>query len=279
MTLQCEGRFDRWQQLVRSSTKYSVELMLNGAPGWKLDSFSANTRTRFGGFRAFSVEGNIVISGIEVRAGNWPLSDRQRKNYNELVRYSDDFQGPFLSEQLRTAAAPLEREQMWASSKPILLAPPILVQSRNNVAVCEGFGATLLERQVQLARRMCTGAYQCLKSGEKVERPEQVRTCSGGPQTNVTHFGLQPRTQAELVSLSQGKYRDATTYSDFLFSIDAPVVVRDGETRTATDVLDLRTTRALVLMAFYTPEIHAASVLRIDISLEGVVPGGCVLFE
>ena len=252
-----------------------MELVLNGAPGWKLDSFLAHTRTRFRSLRAFSAEGSIVITGIECRAGHWPLSDRQQKIYNELARYSDDYQGPFLSEQLRTAAIPLERRPMWASNKPILLAPPILVQSRNDVAVCEGFGATVLERQIQLASSQCNGTYQCSRSGAKLEHPEQVRACSGGRQTNSTHFGLQPRMHAATgYTTWTGEYRVETTYSDFLFSLDAPVVVRDGETRAATDVFDMRTTRALVMMAFFTPEIRAASVLRIDVSLEGVVPGG-----
>lgn len=250
--------------------------MLNGAPGWKLDSFLANTRTRFRSLCAFSAEGSIVITEIEFRAGHFPLSDRQQKTYNELARYSDDYQGPFLSEQLRTAAIPLERRLRWASNKPILLAPPILVQSRNDVAVCEGIGATVLERQIQLASSQCNGTYQCLRSGAKLEHPEQVRACSGG-QPNSTHFGLQPRMHAATgYTHWTGEYRVETTYSDFLFSLDVPVVVRDGETRAATDFFDMHTTRALVMMAFYTPEIRAASVLHIDVSLEGVVPGGCM---
>ncbi len=40
----------------------------------------------FVGLRAFSAEGIIVITGIECRAGHWPLSDRQQKIYNELAR-------------------------------------------------------------------------------------------------------------------------------------------------------------------------------------------------
>ena len=238
-----------------------MDFMLNGALGYQLDAFQKGTRTRFGIFRAFSVDGNVVVSDIAIQVGNVPLSDRQRKFYGDLLLYSETYQGPVQSEQQRVAAAPLQREQTKAGNKPLLFAPPILVQWRNEAAACGGFGAAILQPQVELGSKQCSGTYQCLKDGAKLETLVQVRSCAGSPQEDTSHFGLLPRD-----------FRGDATYSDFLSSLDAPIVVRDGITGSATDFLNLLTTRTLVLMAIFTPEIPAASFLQIDISLEGIVP-------
>ena len=251
---------DRWQWNERLQG-YGVDYLLNGAQGARLDAFPEGTRTRSGIFRAFSVDGNVVVSDIAIQVGNVPLSDQQRKFYGDLLLYSETYQGPVQSEQQRVAAAPLQREQTRARNKPLLFAPPILVQWRNKVAACGGFSEAILQRQVELGSKQCNGTYQCLKDGAKLENPVQVRACAGEPQGDTPHFGLLPRD-----------FRGDATFSDFLSSLDAPIVVRDGVTGSATDFLDLLTTRTLVMMAIFTPEIPAASVLQIDISLDGIVP-------
>ena len=89
-----------------------MDFMINGAPGYKLDAFPEGTRTRSGVFRAFSVDGNVVVSDMTIQVGNVPMSEKQRLYYGKSSRYSETYQGPVQSEQQRVAAIPLQREQV-----------------------------------------------------------------------------------------------------------------------------------------------------------------------
>lgn len=89
-----------------------MDYTINGAPGFKLDAYPEGTRTRFGVFRAFSVDGNVVVSDMTIQVGNVPVSAMQKRYYDELSRYRETYQGPVQSEQQRVAAIPLQREQV-----------------------------------------------------------------------------------------------------------------------------------------------------------------------
>eukprot|EP00277_Geminigera_cryophila_P048225 CAMPEP_0173089162 /NCGR_PEP_ID=MMETSP1102-20130122/25653_1 /TAXON_ID=49646 /ORGANISM="Geminigera sp., Strain Caron Lab Isolate" /LENGTH=679 /DNA_ID=CAMNT_0013972779 /DNA_START=41 /DNA_END=2080 /DNA_ORIENTATION=+ len=221
----------------------------------------AGTKNPLPMFKAFTVDGHTLVSGIKIRSGAWAVADRQDLYYSEKAVFTQDFQGPRQSEQVRAVAEPVMRQQLMPNNKPMLIAPPILVNYQSQHDVCEGLSAYVLERQSQLAETLCRGTYGCLTAGEPLIRPSQLRTCAGDLQTRGPHFGIEPRA-----------FRGDEAYADFLFSLDAAVVVRDGIAVPATDFVDIYTSRVLVLFAFWTPEVSAASLLSIEIDLGGIAP-------
>jgi hypothetical protein len=111
---------------------------------------------------------------------------------NEKAAFNQDFQGPRQSDQARAVAEPVMRQQLMPNDKPMLIAPPILVNYQSQHDVCEGLSAYVLERQSQLAETLCRGTYGCLTAGEPLIRPSQLRTCAGKSQgingTNCRHY-------------------------------------------------------------------------------------------
>jgi hypothetical protein len=165
--------------------------MVDSLVGFQLDFFQPGERNKMPIIRALSFDSHVLVSGIEVRTGNWPLSQRQLAYYAQIPVYSENFQGPLQSEQERADAVPLRREHYKSSSKPMLIAPPILVQYRNERTRCEGFAASLLDRQVELVTTQCMGSYECMTEGAKLERGDQIRACSGDFQVEGAHFGRE----------------------------------------------------------------------------------------
>jgi len=122
-------------------------------------------------FNAFTVEGHTLVSGIKIRSGAWTVADRQELYDNGKAAFNQDFQGPRQSDQARAVAEPVMRQQLMPNDKPMLIAPPILVNCQSQHDVCEGLSAYVLERQSQLAETLCSGTCGCLTAGEPLIKP------------------------------------------------------------------------------------------------------------
>eukprot|EP00873_Tetraselmis_striata_P023759 jgi/Tetstr1/444023/TSEL_031963.t1 len=212
--------------------------------------------------------GDISVSPISVRRSSMTVSDVQRLHlatrrvYRHMV-------GPRRSK--RDRLTPRERRREPFTSPVVGIAPPLLLQRREEPAVirgevnmedCEDAVSSKMSTQLLEERqKVCGGAYQCTSNNAIL--PSE---CS---QRNVSAIGVT--NDGEFFGRVAQRYKGKEVYPEFAWSLDNDILVRDGKVLFPVDnYVDDRTLSIRVLTCLYNYKTMVAAILEADYSLRGL---------
>jgi len=170
--------------------------------------------------------------------------------------------GPIVSNHARVENAGIEIDKLDYSPRSILMAPPIVFQTKTKPAKqCPFTYATQLieDEHKKMEALKCDDPFQC---SEELQKDKfLLYACPGDRLTAAGErvFGLEP-----------ADFNGNKGFADFLYSIvDHPILWRDGELRYTEDFIDSRTEMAQVILVFFTPDAGTTSVLTATADFSG----------
>jgi hypothetical protein len=208
--------------------------------------------------RVIAFMGDLRVSPITL-AAKWPLEAD-----SNAVRY-----GGIREQELRTGASPTQQRQMGESlsravrtfkEKALLVAPPLLMQTRHKSRPCGWeFADEVLDSFVRVGRKLrCDGVYTCPSFSST-----SIYQCPGDQEDGM-FFGIMPQ-----------QFEGQDRYIELLQTItDIPVLVRDftgdGQ-RTLVEssrFLDTLTEELEVRAVFFSPVAGITTALTVSFSME-----------